>query len=193
MSNPTPDLFGEASKTLTDRLFFGLFPDAATAARIAAVGEDLRRKHGLKRPVHALDRLHVTLFHLGDFPGLPGDLVRKAMAAAAGMRTAPFDVTFDHATSFSGRPGNRPFILKGSDDGLAGLQAYRQALGVALAGQGVRTAPAFTPHVTLLYDDPIIEPDPVAPVSWTVKELVLVRSHLGKSLHEPLGRWPLSA
>lgn len=192
MSNLTADLFGESSKTPTDRLFFGLFPDADTAARIAQAGEHLRRKHGLKRPVHSQDRLHITLFHLGDFPGLPNDLVRKATAAAEAMTASPFEVTFDHATSFSGRPGNRPFILKGGE-GLADLEAYRKALGLALTGRGVKTTSAFTPHVTLLYDDPIIEPDPITPISWMVRELVLVRSLLGKGVHEHIGRWRLEA
>lgn len=189
----TADLFGEASKTPTDRLFLGLFPDAVTAAVIADLGEDLKRKHGLKRPVHDADRLHITLFHLGDFAGLPQDLVRRTVAAAEAMEAPSFEVTFDHATSFSGRPGNRPFILKGSEEALADLQAYREGLGLALAGQGVKITGAFTPHVTLLYDDPMIAPDPIPPVSWTVRELVLIRSHMGKSLHEPLGRWPLAA
>jgi 2'-5' RNA ligase len=189
----TADLFGEASRTPTDRLFFGAFPDAATAAAIAGLGEDLRRRHGLKSPVHAVDRLHITLFHLGDFAGLPQDLIRRAMAAAEATKAAPFAVAFDHATSFSGRPKNRPFILKGGDEGLADLQAYRAALGVSLAKEGVKTAPAFTPHVTLLYDDPIIAPDPITPISWTVRELVLVRSLLGQGVHEHIGWWPLEA
>lgn len=191
----TADLFGEAEapKALTDRLFFGLFPDAGTAARIAALAEDLKRKHGLKSRVHEASRLHITLFHLGDFPGLPKGLVRDSTAAAETMTAAPFEVTFDHATSFAGRPKNRPFILKGGDAGLADLQAYREALGRALALQGVRTTPAFTPHVTLLYDDPMIAPDPVTPISWTVRELVLVRSLLGQGVHEHIGRWPLEA
>ena len=95
----TADLFGEAEapRALTDRLFFGLFPDAGTAARIAALGEDLKRKHGMKSRVHAVDRLHVTLFHLGDFPGLPNDLVRKATAAAEGLRAEPFEVKIGRA------------------------------------------------------------------------------------------------
>ncbi len=188
----TADLFGEASKTPTDRLFLGLFPDAATAATIAGLGEDLKRRHGLKKPVHAPDRLHITLFHIGDFAGLPLDLVRRTVAAAEAMKAAPFEVTFDHATSFSGRPGNRPFILKGSDEALSDLQTYRTGLGLALAGEGVKTTGPFTPHVTLLYDDPMIAPDPIPPVSWMVRELVLIRSHMGKSIHEPLGRWALN-
>lgn len=191
----TADLFGEAEapKALTDRLFYGLFPDAATAARIAETGETLRRRHGLKSPVHPQARLHITLFHLGDFPGLPRDLVRKAVTAAEAMTAAPFEVTFDHAASFSGRPNNRPFILKGSDEALAALYAYRAGLAGSLARAGVKTAAAFTPHVTLLYDDPIIEREPIAPISWRVRELVLIRSHMGKGVHEPLGRWALEA
>jgi 2'-5' RNA ligase len=189
----TADLFGEASKTPTDRLFLGLFPDAVTAAVIADLGKDLKRKHGLRRPVHDPDRLHITLFHLGDFAGLPQDLVRRTVAAGEAMKAPSFEVTFDHATSFSGRPGNRPFILKGSEEALADLQAYRKALGEALAMQNVPTTTAFTPHVTLLYDDPIVAPDPITPISWTVRELVLVRSLLGKGVHQHIGRWLLKA
>ena len=188
MSNLTPDLFGETQAT--DRLFFALFPDPDALAQIAGTGEVLRREHRLKRPVHSLDHLHITLFHLGDFVGLPRDLIRDAVSAAEAMRAAPFEVTFDHATSFPGRLGARPFILKG-EEGLADLNGYRQALGQGLAEQGVRNTSAFTPHLTLLYDEAIIEPYPITPISWIVRELVLVRSHIRKSVYEPLGRWPL--
>ncbi|HEX8472082.1 MAG TPA: 2'-5' RNA ligase family protein [Brevundimonas sp.] len=193
MPDLTPDLFGEA-RAPADRLFLAIFPDAEAVARIAEAAEDLRREHGLKRLVHPLDHLHITLFHLGDFAGVPRDLVRNVSAAAEAMKVAPFEVTFDHATSFPGRPGSRPFVLKGGlpdETRLAELNTCRQALGLALAAQGVRTTAAFTPHITLLYDDPVIAPCPIDPISWTVNELVLVRSHIGKNVYEHIGRWPL--
>ena len=40
----------------------------------------------------------------------------------------------------------------------------------------------FTPHVTLLYDDRLIAvPVPIEPIAWTVHEVVLVHSLLGKT------------
>lgn len=58
--SPQPSLFGAAPAVPTDRLFFGLFPDASTAAQIDALGADVCRRHGLRVPRHRPDRLHVT-------------------------------------------------------------------------------------------------------------------------------------
>ena len=189
MPNITADLFGEVQAT--DRLFFALFPDPEVLSRIAGVAEDLRRTHGLKRSVHPLEHLHITLFHLGDYAGLPRDLVLDAMAAAEALNVAPFEVTFDHATSFPGRPNSRPFVLKGTVEAMADLTKCRRDLGVALAGEGVKTTAAFTPHLTLFYDNPIVEPCPITPISWSVCDLVLIRSTIGKGTYERIGRWPL--
>ena len=48
----------------------------------------------------------------------------------------------------------------------------------------------FTPHVTLLYDAHGVEEYPIEPISWTVKEFVLIRSLKG---HVHLARWSLEA
>ena len=68
-------LLGETRAT--DRLFFALFPDPGTAERIAAVAARLRERHGLTGPALAAERFHITLSHLGDYHGLPADLVAK--------------------------------------------------------------------------------------------------------------------
>lgn len=193
MTDPTsgPSAETGAPGVPGDRLFFALFPDAAAAARIGEAAEDLRLKLGLEGQVHAQDRLHITLFHLGDFAGLPPQLVQSARAAAGAATSAPFEVALDHATSFSGAPGRRPCILKGGD-GLTDLLEYRRALALALAGHGVQTTAAYTPHLTLLYGHPIPGAEPIPPISWTVRELVLVRSAIGEDLYERLGAWPLT-
>lgn len=178
----------------TDRLFFAVFPDAAAAARIAGIAQALRSRHGLSgRPLHT-DRFHVTLNHLGDYVGVPDDLVTKAGQAAARVDLAAFDVVFDSASSFSRQPRNRPFVLRG-DAGVASLQDLQSALGkgMAASGMGRLIEHKFTPHVTLLYDDRAVASQPIDPIAWTVREFMLVRSLLGKTEHRILGRWPLRA
>jgi 2'-5' RNA ligase len=49
----------------------------------------------------------------------------------------------------------------------------------------------FNPHLTFLYGDQAIPEITIAPVSWIVRELVLVRSLHGQGRHLVLGRFPL--
>ena len=187
-----PGLAPEPERPKTDRLFFALFPDAETAAVIAARAEALRASHGLTgRPLRP-ERFHITLNHLDDFAGVPEDIVASAREAAA-ITVAPFEVVFDRAMSFRGRPDNRPFVLRGGD-GLAGVIGFQQALATAMAkaGLGRYVEKSFTPHVTLLYDGQLVAEAPIEPVRWRVRELVLVHSLLGRTEHRVIGRWPLS-
>ena len=80
-----------------------------------------------------------------------------------------------------------------SDAGTAKLAVFRQSLGLAMDQAGLPLKCSFTPHMTVLYDrHPIAEHD-IEPITWTAKEFVLVNSHVGKSVHEVLGRWSLRA
>ena len=178
--------------TPTDRLFFALFPDVETAGRIARCAQQLRTGHGLHGTPLKTERFHITLHHLGDYAGLPQGVVDMAGKAAAAVRSLPFFVTFDRAASFASSPRNRPFVLRG-DTGLADLMTFQQALGVEMtrAGLGRWAKPAYTPHVTLLYDDRAVAEQKVDPITWTAGEFVLVRSLIGQTLHVPLARWPL--
>lgn len=184
----------EAAPQPTDRLFFAIYPDAATAAHIAQLAQQLRAEQALLGKPLKPERFHVTLHHLGDYAGLPQDLVAAACGAAASVAAAPFDITFDRAASFASTPRNRPFVLRGAG-GLAALAAFQQSLGEALKKTvlGRWAKPGFTPHVTLLYDDRSVPEQAVAPVSWTAHEFVLVHSLIGQTLHVPLARWPLHA
>ncbi len=177
----------------TDRLFFALFPDADAAERIAQCARQLRTDHNLRGTPLQTGRFHITLHHLGDYAGLRQGVIDMAGKAAAAVKASPLTVTFDRAVSFSSSPRNRPFVLRG-DAGLAGLMAFQQALGLEMtkAGLGRWTKSAYTPHVTLLYDDLAVAEQAVQPISWTAREFVLVRSLIGQTLHVPLARWPLS-
>jgi 2'-5' RNA ligase len=173
----------------TDGLFFALFPDAGAAQRIARIAQQQCIRHRLRRSPLRTERFHVSLLGFGEHAGLPRDLVAGASKIAAAMAFRPFEVTFDRAMSFLGRP--RPLVLSGGD-GLATLIAFRQALGGAIQkGRIGRVKPQYMPHVTLLYDERGIEEHAIEPVRWTVREFVLVHSLRGEGRYVPLGRWRL--
>lgn len=176
----------------TDRLFFALMPDAAAIAQAAGVADTLASAHGLSGRRLAPGHLHVTLDHVGDFVGLPADVVGRAKAAGAGLRHAPVALRFDRAGSFVRRQRTLPLVLRGSGQVIPVI-AFQHALGVAMARQGFRHLPSahYTPHMTLLYDPRYVEAKAVTPVEWTAREFVLIRSLIGKSRHEVLGRWAL--
>jgi RNA 2',3'-cyclic 3'-phosphodiesterase len=167
-------------------LFLATVPDAGTAERIHHLAAALKRAHRFDGTLVAPERLHISLFGLGD---LPEGQHCAAWEAAMEVRTAPFQVRFDRAASFRGRPGNHPFVLIG-EQGVRGLQSFRQMFCAALERRGMRRLANshFTPHVTLLYDERDVQEYPIEPIGWTVKEFVLIRSLNG---HERLVRWPL--
>lgn len=176
-----------------DRLFFAVFPDAEAAEHIAQLAQQLRSQHGLRGKPLNTGRLHVTLHHLGDYAGLRQDIIAQASQAASSLRVLqPFEIAFDLAASFSSTPRNRPFVLRGGE-GLVALTAFQQALGTAMkrVGLGQWAKPAYTPHVTLLYDDQVVAEQNVTPVAWTAREFVLVHSLIGQNRHVALQRWAL--
>jgi 2'-5' RNA ligase len=175
----------------TDRLFFAMFPSDRAASQLSSHAQALRAEHRLQGQPLLDSRFQVTLFHLGDHAGLPQDVVRHAMAAAASLSEPAFPVNFDRALSF-GRTHSLPLVLKDSGDA-SPLRAFHQSLGNALklAGLGRWANANFTPHVTLLYDTELLLEHPVEPVRWVADEFVLVHSIMGQTRHVPLGRWRL--
>lgn len=177
--------------TPTDRLMFLLYPDAQTAERIAREARRLKESFGLRGQPLLTGRFHITLQHLGDYVGLPNDMVARGKIAGAALAHAPFEVVFDKAVSFANRPGNNPFTLQGGE-GVRDLIAFQKALGLKMAGAGLKPDKSFTPHITLLYDGQVIPAQEVAPIRWTVDRFVLAQSKLGQTQHIVLGEWGLS-
>ena len=115
----------------------------------------------------------------------------RVRATAGSLALPAFDATFNQVVSFHGRRDHRPFVLLG-DAGVAGLMAFQAALGEALQHAAVPVPRGhFKPHVTLLYDRGGFAPRAVEPITWTVREFVLIHSWLGKTRYDELGRWPL--
>jgi 2'-5' RNA ligase len=184
--------FGASQK---DRIFLALLPDAQTAARIHALAEELKTKHGFTANLILPEHLHVTLFHLGDWAALPDMVVEAAKAASQNIAQGPFEVVFDTARSFRNSTGVYPFVLTGPERG-APLIDFHKTLGAALKKNGLGAAvheDDFTPHVTLTYDEVKVKPAKLAPpIAWTVRDFVLVHSLLGRTTHNHLARFALT-
>ncbi|HTR88012.1 MAG TPA: 2'-5' RNA ligase family protein [Reyranella sp.] len=168
-----------------DRLFFAVLPDAETTGRIAEATQRLRRAHGLKGKLIRPERLHVTLLHVGDEAGLPDGWIEETAERAAGVSMPQFKVGFDRVVSFK----QGALVLRG-DESLIGLEILQQRVN-DLFDDRPRKARPFTPHVTLLYGNRRIEEEAIEPIEWTVKELVLVHSRLGRTEHRHVARIPL--
>jgi 2'-5' RNA ligase len=177
--------------SVTDRLFLAIFPDPATASRIAERADALRADHRLSGRPLAAERFHITLHHLGDHAGVRRDIVAMAGEAAQAMTTPPFEVVFDRAASFH-NGGANPFVLHGAE-GQDALKTFQRDLGLAMAraGLGKWVDKSFTPHVTMLYDKRLVAEQAVEPIRWTVGGFTLIHSLLGRTQHVALGSWPL--
>jgi 2'-5' RNA ligase len=169
------------------RLFFGVVPDAATAAEMHRLAGILKCAHRFGGEPIERGCLHVTLLFLGRSSQR---LVGIAREAAAEVRMLPFDVAFDRTASFGGGQGNRALVLVGDDALKQRVKLLRQMLDAALLRKGLRSFAHrdFTPHLTLIYGERTVDEYPVAPIGWTVNEFVLIHSLHG---HRHLARWPL--
>jgi 2'-5' RNA ligase len=175
----------------TDVLFFALQPDATAASAIADLAARLRSRYGLKGKLQSPERLHVTLYFMGNFRGVPQEIVDRACNALAAFRAPSFEVCFDRVMSFR-RKSNRPVVLVGGEL-LTPLQQFQSQLSTALVRAHLPDPEkmTFTPHVTLLRDDREVPEQGVNPVRWTAREFVLVHSLFGRGQHRVLARFPL--
>src|ERR1700709_2516905 len=94
--------FGPSQK---DRIFLAVLPDEATAARIHALAEKLRAANKFTGTLIRPEHLHITLFHLGDWNGLPQSIVDIASKAATEIAAAPFEIACTRTESFRNSTG----------------------------------------------------------------------------------------
>lgn len=186
---PTRGASAQAPKPqMPDNIFLTLLPEGDAGERIDQFAQRSRAAHGLWGTPLGINRYHVSLLSLGGYFQLPPQLVTKANTVFAPIAavTPRFEVSFDRALTFKTRQRNQPFVLCGDGENDA-LMNFQRRLCIASGS----ASDSFNPHVTLLYDSKPIDEHPIEPVSWTVSELVLVRSFYGQSRHEHLARWPL--
>lgn len=181
-------LAGFAEPVPKDRLFLGIFPDQPAQAAIAEMAQRMLGEHGLQgQPFHP-SRFHLTVHHLGDYPELASERIAAALTAMARIATPAWNIALDHVASFRGRR-KHPIVLR-CPDVHTGVHALWHESRVQFAAVGF--APwlqhDFNPHLTLFYGDRLLSlPIPIEPIAWTVREVVLVHSLLGKTEYRFLG------
>jgi 2'-5' RNA ligase len=165
------------------RLFFALWPDAATRATLAAYAAAAHARCGgrIMRP----QNLHFTLAFLGDTDAGRLDSLRAAATAVAPRR---FAIEVDRVAYWR----HNRIVWAGAavvPEALAGLVAdLRAALDVA----GFRyDAKPFVPHVTLLRDARPAPLPALASTAWPVDRFVLVKSVPGQD-YANVGEWGVS-
>lgn len=171
------------SPSVQYRLFFALKPSLLVARQTdhfaAALARDARRVR--------LEHQHVTLALTDDRTDYPYALVKALLRTASAVRADPFDLPLDRLSV-----GTRSVALAPSHS-IPPLRTLQQAVATAMtrAGAALRPDWRFSPHQTLFYTKQAPEQRPVAGFCWRVEDFVLVCSHVGRTRHDILGRWPL--
>lgn len=185
----------DAPPAPTDRVFFAFMPDDPAAARAEDMALAVGAEHAAKPRREAREKFHITLFHVGDFVGLPAQTVAQACEVAQSLSAAPFQIALDRLASFSGSPKRLPYVMLFKEPPAA-LMAFQSTMQARMLKQGLtqgRNHRHYTPHLTLLYGHQKLSEQPITPpLSWTAREFVLIRSFIGQGRYERLGCWPLA-
>jgi len=176
-------------------LFLGIFPDRFIAEEIVSRAGRLRENLGLRGRIRPVDHLHVTLHFLGRCMEVPPELVpvMNEICGEAVARWPSFEVMLDRVLCFRNQRRESPVVLGGDQAGNAPLRELQGKLGEGLAQRGCRVnrSGRFVPHLTLLYDRRGLDETSIEPVSWLVREVVLVLSEVGATKYVRLGCWTL--
>jgi 2'-5' RNA ligase len=173
----------------TRRLFFALWPDEATRARLAAACAGAAQACG-GRPVSPAN-YHLTLVFLGS---VPADSLAALQAAVRDLAPPAVELRLDTFGHFRGAD----VLWLGSREPAAEMTAFAaqlrarvQALGLPADGK------PFQPHLTIARKLPSrprrAPPAPLAvPLAWPVRDFVLVDSVTDPAgaRYEVLGRYP---
>jgi 2'-5' RNA ligase len=171
------------------KLFFAILLDAAVATEISKLGVGLDRQYGIHGDPLRPDRLHITLHVLGEYDERPDEEIDMAKRVGDLVRATQFDVVFDRAMTFNTE--SHPYVLRVSQDTDQAIRDFWLKLGMEIANVRPFRAPSFTPHMTLSYKGNVTREHSIEPIRWTAREFVLINSHVGKTYHEHVGRWPL--
>ena len=143
-------------------------------------------------PGRGPDLLHVTLISLYDLHYAPPEWLPATIAALDGFAAAPFALRFD-------RIENRKAVTLRTREPLAGARAFQKALVNHLLREKAPIMDGTTPepHITINYrgdrlGSQTLRSIKMPPVEWTVREILLIESIVGKTTHIEHGRWALT-
>ena len=171
----------------TDRLFFAVVPDAEAVEAICSLRRKLGGRAGLSGPEVPPDHLHVPLWRVADYVVPPmADDIDAVVRQAGTVERPPFRVSFGCAKSLS-----RGALVLCAGRGSAELEGLSTRLRDALSPPGTEVKHAVRPHMTLMRSEMLLPERRIGAIGWTVREIVLVHSLLGKATHRVVGRLPL--
>ena len=170
----------------TVRLFFALWPDSLLQEKLANWAKQAAGKGRAMR----CENLHLTLAFLG---ATDTALVPDLIAAASGVRFAPFSLGLDRAGYWK----HKRIIWCGAGEEPRALGALVEALRAHLDAAGIRyDRKAFVPHVTLVRDAPGLAEAPAwIALAWEARDFALVRSTRveGRVTYQVTRRFPAAA
>ena len=141
-------------------------------------------------PGRGPDLLHVTLISLYDLHHAPPGWLPATIAALGSFVAVPFALRFD-------RIENRKAVTLRTRDPLAEARAFQKALVNHLLREKAPIMDGTTPepHITINYRGDRLGSETLGkktpPIGWTVDEIILMESIVGKTTHVEHGRWPL--
>ncbi len=185
MPEPPPRQSAPAGRA---RVFFALWPDAATAARLDALARDLREHCGGR--AMRRDTLHVTLAFVGDVErGRLAELLR----IGAALSGAAFGLRLDRVGSWQ----NKRIVWVAPTHMPSELAELAVSLAAALraAGYALEARP-YAPHITLLRN--AVRPparESVDAFEWRIGGFALLESLRlpAGARYRKLGAWRLDA
>jgi RNA 2',3'-cyclic 3'-phosphodiesterase len=130
--------------------------------------------------------LHVTLAALFDLHRAPPDWLPRVVAALDRFDGPAFPLAFD-------RIENRKAVTLRTRDPLTEARTFQAGLVSHLIAHHAPFTLGTTPepHVTINYGGDRLPAQKITPIGWTVTEILLVESVVGKTTHIELGRWSL--
>ncbi len=156
-----------------NRLFFALSPPETARQRIASTAKQLREAHQLGGRLIKAERLHMTLFFLGD---VSAQAEARVLKVAGSLECPPFSLRLDTAGCFRNR--QIPVWL-GPDKPPQALTYLADKLETHLASEATTGSPPFNPHVTIIREaDSPLKQLAIEAIEWHVSEFVLIRSIL---------------
>jgi 2'-5' RNA ligase len=139
-------------------------------------------------PGRGPELFHVTLLLLFDLHYSRPDWLPQVIAALDSFEGSAFPLAFD-------RIENRKAVTLRTRDPLPEARAFQAALVrhllSARAPMMLGTTPE--PHLTINYRGDRLRAEKTPPIGWTVTDILLVESIVGKATHIEHGRWPLSS
>jgi len=172
-------------------MFFGLLPTRAERVATILAANRMRQRAELLAPIRAPRLLHMTAVSVCYVSTLTDQLLKQLRAAGDRVVARAFEIYWHRAVRRGSEARDRALKLI-ARRGAREARLLQQSVRAALMEVGIEPVsdPLPEPHVTLLYGRGDLS-QPIEPVCWTARRLVLIQSLTGLTDYVVRGSWPL--